>query len=137
VNTTVAGNNGGNCLGVIAGITSQGPNLQVPDSGCGAAISVGDPKLRSNFSPGPSSPARGTGAVKVCAEHELVDGRDVYGEARSTASCTIGAVEADMRRDVLATLPFGLSRDLPRLPIIGIVIGMVYKKRRRAPRSDA
>jgi hypothetical protein len=143
VNTIVAGNSGGNCIGAVGSVTSQGPNLQFPDAVCGAAIAVGDPALRSNFSPSPSSPARGTGAVSVCAEHDLVDGRDVYGEERGSSACSIGAVEADLRDDVISRLPAGLTENPRRAQLffliflliwilIGIVFGLIYRKRRRA-----
>ena len=147
VNTIVAGNTGGNCLGAVGSVASQGPNLQFPDAVCGAAITVGDPALRSNFSPGPTSPARGAGAVSVCAAHDLVDGRDVYGEQRGSSACSIGAVEADLRRDVTSLLPSELNRNPQRTRwlfliflliwiIIGIVFGLIYRKRRRAKRGD-
>jgi predicted outer membrane repeat protein len=143
VNTIVAGNIGGNCVGAVGSVRSEGPNLQFPDAVCGAAIAVGDPALRSNFSPGPTSAARGAGAVSVCAGHELVDGRDVYGEERGSAACSIGAVEADLRDDVISRLPAGLTDNPQRAQrffllflliwiLIGIVFGLIYRKRRRA-----
>lgn len=90
-----------NCAGAVAALKVDGANLQYPGAGCGASITVADPSLDSRFEPTLASPARSAGTVATCATHDLVVGRDLYGQARGAASCSIGAVEADVMRDVV------------------------------------
>jgi hypothetical protein len=90
-----------NCAGATAALRMAGANLQYPGSACGATIASAEPSLDSRFKPTLTSPARASGTVATCATHDLVVGRDLYGEARGAASCSIGAVEADILRDVV------------------------------------
>jgi hypothetical protein len=100
-NTILAGHPT-NCSGALGVLKIEGANLQYPGSGCGASITSADPSLDSRFKPTLTSPARRAGALATCAAHELVAGRDLYGEARGGESCSIGAVEADLMRNLIS-----------------------------------
>jgi hypothetical protein len=144
-NSIVASNDGGNCRG-SAPIAAFGPNLQFPGNECGAGAMQGDPQLVSRFKPGSSSPARDVAAVAICLNHELVQGRDLYGHSRQGAECDIGAVEADIEQDVLSTLPFGIGKGatltdllcyLLWFSLLMFILGMIFywlrRRRRRKP----
>ena len=138
-NVIVAGNQG-NCANALATLKLAGANLQYPDAGCGATIPVADPSLDARFAPTMSSPARNAGSLAICAAHDLVDGRDLYGNPRSGASCAIGAVEADLVNDLIRKvgaerfpwLLFGLIVFLLICLLIGIVVGCCRRRKKNA-----
>lgn len=133
-NAIIAGNSA-NCTGALASLKVDGANLQYPDAGCGASITVADPSLDSRFAPTRLSAARSAGTVATCATHDLVVGRDLYGKARGGASCSIGAVEADVVRDVIDKVG---ANNVPRLLLlififflICFIVGFILGVRRR------
>jgi hypothetical protein len=100
----ILASNATNCGGMLASLKVEGGNLQFPDTGCGASMLTADPSLDARFAPTLFSVARDAGTVSVCASHDLVSGRDLYAEARGSGSCSLGAVEADVIRDAIATV---------------------------------
>jgi hypothetical protein len=135
----ILASNAANCTGTLAGLKIDGANLQYPDAGCGAPIPVADPSLDSSFAPTLFSPARNAGAVAVCASHDLVNGRDLYGKARGGATCAVGAVESDVVRDAIDKVgpdkfPWILLLLLLLLLIclvIGLIVGWIIRRRRK------
>lgn len=133
-NAILAGNSA-NCTGALASLKVDGANLQYPDAGCGASITVADPSLDSRFAPTRLSAARSAGTLATCATHDLVVGRDLYGKTRGGASCSIGAVEADAVRDVIDKVG---ANNFPRLLLlilifflICFIVGFILGVRRR------
>ncbi len=108
-NVILADNAGGNCLGALDRLAPLGPNLQFPGAECGAGVAQAAPALDARFAPTGASPARDGGSTDVCASHDLVNGRDLYGDPRPAAACAIGAVEADRLRDLKERLPLGFG----------------------------
>lgn len=129
--------NATNCAGALAKLGVGGANIQYPDGGCGGAISVADPSLDSRFAPTLLSAARNAGSVTICASHDLVGGSDVYGQVRGATVCAVGAVEADLARDVISkagptNFPWILLLLLILLLIfivIGFIIGVRLRKK--------
>ncbi|HRE87217.1 MAG: hypothetical protein ABTS16_08485 [Candidatus Accumulibacter phosphatis] len=136
-NAILAGNKG-NCANAVASLKATGANLQHPDGGCGATIPVADPSLDARFAPTMFSAARDAGAMAVCAAHDLVDGRDLYGNPRSGPKCALGAVEADLVNDVIRKvgadkfpwLLFWLLVFLLLCLLIGVFVGC-YRRRKK------
>ncbi len=142
-NSILALNSRGNCASGQANMAVQGGNIQFPDGTCGGSIRVADPRLNQDFRPEGSSPARRLGAVSVCNAHELVDGRDIYGTQRGTATCSVGAVEADQGNDAVARLPSWVKSNPEAILLylfslavacfcFGIFLGLRARKQRRA-----
>jgi hypothetical protein len=142
-NTIIAGNSA-NCAGALASLKVDGANLQYPDAGCGASITVADPSLDSRFAPTLLSAARSAGTVATCATHDLVVGRDLYGKARGGAACSIGAVEADVVRDVIDKVG---AKNFPWLLllififflicfIVGFILGVRRRRRKKLSRCQ-
>jgi hypothetical protein len=137
-NTIVAGH-GVNCSGAVGALKSEGANLQYPGNGCGAAITVAEPSLDARFEPTLGSSARSTGSAATCATHDLVAGRDLYGDSRGAATCSIGAVEADVVRNVINAIGEENVRCFLWLlvifvlvcAIVGFVVGALYRRRKK------
>lgn len=110
-------NMGGNCGAEAANavITDEGHNLQHPGTDCGAALPSKDPQLDKLYVPWHVSPARSAGDNETCIKHDLVAGRDVYGDSRPEGQrCTIGAVERDLEHHTLVALRKRPFYDLER-----------------------
>jgi len=125
-----------NCAGTMV---AEGPNLQFPGGTCGAGVMTADPSLDSRFVPTMMSPARKAGALAICASHDLVDGRDLYGEARGAdGKCSIGAAESDVVRDVIKKvgednlwwLLLLILIFLVVCPIAGVIFGLRRRRRK-------
>ncbi len=136
-NVAIFSNSGGNCA---AGSTPAaiGPNLQSPDSTCGAAAQVKDPGLDSSYAPGVYSAVRGAGGWKLCITDPVVGGIDLLGHTRADGGgrCAIGAIERDFTEIVIAGISFGGIHVLPPclwwcLAIFFIVIFLFSLLRRR------
>ncbi|MGE0237279.1 MAG: hypothetical protein AB7F09_08205 [Parvibaculaceae bacterium] len=116
-NSIVLNNAGGNCRGEAADavIEDMGNNLQHPGADCGAGLPSADPQLDTFYVPWHVSPARNAGDNETCIRHDLVAGRDVYGDSRPEGErCTIGAVERDLESHTLVALRKKPFYDLER-----------------------
>jgi predicted outer membrane repeat protein len=104
---TIVSNNDTNCpppQDQVA-LSGNGMNIQFPGSHCGATASSVNPYLDAMYVPTVGSPARHAGDTAVCVNHDLVQGKDVYGESRETGKrCTVGAVERDLERHAVKAL---------------------------------
>lgn len=136
-NTIISGNSA-NCTGSLADFTFMGANLQFPGAACGSAVTTSEPSLDTRFAPTLTSPARTTGTLGTCAGNDLVDGIDLYGAARGPSSCSIGAVDADLQRDVIRKvgeknvpwLLFAILLLLLSSLILGLLLGARHRRRR-------
>lgn len=145
INTILVNNSGGGCVGVVGKISSSMTSIQHPGAACGAAIPSDDPALGSGFRPAFWSPARDKGDPAACMA-EPVRAMDLYGTKRlARGRCSIGAVEADIERDIRRVLPSALAKSFDLglwfwifllimllAVIIGLLIGCVRRRRKRA-----
>lgn len=139
-NAILRGNARGNCRGAVNRIELGASNLQSPDASCGPAMRVADPGLRIDYALAAGSVARDLGDTDVCAGDPLVRGIDLRGQPRlQQGACSLGAVEADLRDPVSASL---LASDGGQRPpwlfwllllifLFGIVCGHLWRRRRR------
>jgi hypothetical protein len=135
----------GNCHPQGGTIEFGAAVLQDVDEGCSPAISVADPGLQPDYTLGLTSPARSAGETSVCAGDPLVRGIDLRGNARLTGgTCSLGALEADLRRELIGDLPFA-TNDGQRYPwlfwlllllfVLGLALGFHWKRRLKASHS--
>lgn len=143
-NSILTDNAGGACVGAAGKISSSVASIQYPGGACGSTIASEDPDLGSGFRPGMFSPARDTGVPAACMA-EPVRAMDIYGSKRlAKGTCSIGAVEADLERDISRALPPALATHfdlglwfwillliLLLALIIGLLIGCARKRRKK------
>ncbi|MGO4834961.1 hypothetical protein AB4144_22160, partial [Rhizobiaceae sp. 2RAB30] len=109
-----------------------------------------NPSLGGGFTPSLWSPARDKGDPAGCMA-DVVQAIDIYGSKRlAKGLCSIGAVEADLERDISRALPSPLAQSfslwwlwillfiLILAFLIGLLIGLLRKsKKSRAERDLA
>jgi hypothetical protein len=149
INTILTDNAGGACIGAAGKISSSTASIQHPGATCGAAIQSVNPSLGGGFTPSLRSPARGAGDHAGCMA-DVVQAIDIYGSKRlANGECSIGAVEADLERDIRRALPTSLANKfdlrlwlwiilfiLILAFLIGLLIGFLRRRnKKRAKKS--
>lgn len=148
INTILTDNAGGACIGVAGKISSSTASIQHPGTTCGAAIQSANPSLGGGFTPSLWSPARGNGNQASCMA-DVVRAIDIYGSKRlADGKCSIGAVEADLEREIRRALPTSLARNfdlewwlwiilliLIFAFLIGLLIGFLRRRKKRAKKK--
>src|SRR5262249_46898164 len=82
---------------------TQSDNLEFPANSCATNSTVADPNLDPLYIPILGSPAKGSGDLATCLA-DPVSARDVYGKKRPQGtSCSIGAVEGEMEKEISDT----------------------------------
>jgi predicted outer membrane repeat protein len=148
INTILTNNSGGACIGAAGKIAPSIASIQYPGAACGAAIASEDPSLGSGFKPGLLSPARDQGDPASCMAGP-VRAMDIYGTKRlAKGKCSIGAVEADVERDIRRLLPTALAKHfdlglwfwiLLLILLLALIIGLLIgcARRRKKKRAGA
>jgi predicted outer membrane repeat protein len=146
INTILTNNLGGACVGAAGKIAPSMASIQHPGAACGSTIATDDPALGSGFRPGFWSPARDKGVPAACMA-EPVRAMDIYGTKRlAKGLCSIGAVEADLERDISHALPPVLAKhfDLTLwfwifllILLLAILLGLLIGCRRRRRKKRA
>ncbi len=143
LNTILTDNAGGACVGAVGGITSSAASIQHPGTTCGGATQSTNPSLGGGFTPFLWSPARDKGDPAGCMA-DVVQAVDIYGSKRlAKGLCSIGAVEADLERDISRALPSPLAEKfslwwlwillfiLILAFLIGLLIGFLRRSRKK------
>jgi hypothetical protein len=143
VNSIVADNAGANCIAPPGKLVVKPASLQYPGTTCGNATSRA-PKLDRNYAPSLLSPARIGGDVSSCLGDPLVAGRDLHGASRgNSGSCSIGAIEPNLERDLFAGTAIQRSGVNPWdlslwLLLLFLLLGLIFAlKRARSRRRCA
>ena len=148
INTILTDNAGGACIGATGKISSSTASIQHPGATCGAAMQSANPSLGGGFTPSLGSPARGNGDRAGCMA-DVVQAIDIYGSKRlARGECSIGAVEADLERDIRRALPTPLAEHfdlgwwlwiivfiLILAFLIGLLIGFLRRRKKRAEKK--
>jgi hypothetical protein len=99
-NTLLSKNSAAHCSAGTANIQDNGNNLEFPTRSCTQASINADPWLDTLYIPVPGSAAMNNGDNNTCMT-DPISARDVYGKRRPQGiSCTIGAVEGDLEKEV-------------------------------------
>jgi predicted outer membrane repeat protein len=150
INTILADNAGGACVGADGKINLSTASIQHPGATCGTAIQSINPALGGGFTPSLWSPARDKADAAGCVT-DLVQAIDIYGSKRlAKGQCSIGAVEADLERDIRRALPSPQAKNfhlgwwlwiflfiLILASLIGLLIGFLRRRKKPANGKDS